>query len=232
MDFGKYEKLEEIDSYFSDIKKYKHLTKGEEKKLYEEIKNGNEQALERLITSNLKFVVNIAKSYRKSGVPFSDLISEGNVGLIKAAKRFDGTKDIRFISYAVWWIKNSIQECIDTYQQENKENCGIEDYVFDNCTTSDYETNYINEDFENELMDLQSRKASIADLMKCLKKREAKILIEYFGLDNNKEKTLDEISNELNISNERVRQIKDKALVKLRTEALMSDEFDVYKTLR
>ena len=232
MDFGKYEKLEEIDSYFSDIKKYKHLTKGEEKKLYEEIKNGNEQALERLITSNLKFVVNIAKSYRKSGVPFSDLISEGNVGLIKAAKRFDGTKDIRFISYAVWWIKNSIQECIDTYQQENKENSGIEDYVFDNCTTSDYETNYINEDFENELMDLQSRKASIADLMKCLKKREAKILIEYFGLDNNKEKTLDEISNELNISNERVRQIKDKALVKLRTEALMSDEFDVYKTLR
>lgn len=232
MDFGKYEKLEEIDSYFSDIKKYKHLTKGEEKKLYEEIKNGNEQALEILITSNLKFVVNIAKSYRKSGVPFSDLISEGNVGLIKAAKRFDGTKDIRFISYAVWWIKNSIQECIDTYQQENKENCGIEDYVFDNCTTSDYETNYINEDFENELMDLQSRKASIADLMKCLKKREAKILIEYFGLDNNKEKTLDEISNELNISNERVRQIKDKALVKLRTEALMSDEFDVYKTLR
>lgn len=232
MDFGKYEKLEEIDSYFSDIKKYKHLTKGEEKKLYEEIKNGNEQALERLITSNLKFVVNIAKSYRKSGVPFSDLISEGNVGLIKAAKRFDGTKDIRFISYAVWWIKNSIQECIDTYQQENKENSGIEDYVFDNCMTSDYETNYINEDFENELMDLQSRKASIADLMKCLKKREAKILIEYFGLDNNKEKTLDEISNELNISNERVRQIKDKALVKLRTEALMSDEFDVYKTLR
>lgn len=81
-------------------------------------------------------------------------------------------------------------------------------------------------------MDLQSRKASITDLMKCLKNREIKVLIDYFGLKDGKEKTLEEISNELHLTNERVRQIKDNALVKLRTEALMSDEFETYKELR
>ena len=232
MKLKKYEKLEEIDSYFSEIKKYKHLTNAEEKEIAEKIKQGDEKALNKLVTSNLKFVVNIAKAYRKSGVPFSDLISEGNVGLMKAAKKFDGNKNIRFISYAVWWVKNSIQKCIEEYQQKNMEINAIDDYVFTNCTNTKYdETNYINENFENELMDLQSRKASITDLMKCLKNREIKVLIDYFGLKDGKEKTLEEISNELHLTNERVRQIKDNALVKLRTEALMSDEFETYKEL-
>lgn len=232
MKLKKYEKLDEIDSYFDDIKKYKHLTKTEEKELAERIKQGDEKALNKLVTSNLKFVVNIAKSYRKSGVPFSDLISEGNVGLMKAAKKFDGNKDIRFISYAVWWVKNSIQECIEEYHQENKEINTVEDYVLTNCTDTDYNgTNYINDDFENELMNLQSRKSSINELMKCLKDREIKVLMDYFGLNDGKEKTLDEISDELHLTNERVRQIKDKALVKLRTEALMSDEFETYKEI-
>ena len=233
MKLKKYEKLVEIDSYFDDIKRYKHLTKAEERELAERIKQGDEKALNKLVTSNLKFVVNIAKVYRKSGVPFSDLISEGNVGLMKAAKKFDGTKNIRFISYAVWWVKNSIQECIEEYHQENKEINAVEDYILDNCTNTDYDgTNYINENFENELMNLQSRKTSITDLMKCLQDREIKVLIDYFGLENGKEKTLEEISDELHITNERVRQIKDKALIKLRTEALMSDEFETYKELR
>lgn len=233
MKLKKYEKLVEIDSYFDDIKRYKHLTKAEERELAERIKQGDEKALNKLVTSNLKFVVNIAKAYRKSGVPFSDLISEGNVGLMKAAKKFDGTKNIRFISYAVWWVKNSIQECIEEYHQENKEINAVEDYILDNCTNTDYNgTNYINENFENELMNLQSRKTSITDLMKCLQNREIKVLIDYFGLENGKEKTLEEISDELHITNERVRQIKDKALIKLRTEALMSDEFETYKELR
>ena len=114
------------------------------------------------------------------------------------------------------------------------ESSGVDDYIFDNCTDTEmeYYQSCINEDFENELMDLQSRKASINELMKCLKGREAKIVIEYFGLRNGKEKTLDELSNEMNLTNERIRQIKDKALVKLRTEALMSNEFETYKNLR
>lgn len=228
----KNEKLPEIDSYFKEINKYKPLTREEEKELAREIKKGNKKALDKFVTSNLKFVVKIAKGYRNSGVPFSDLISEGNIGLIRAAEKFDETKNVRFVAYAIWWIKNSIQECIEEYKQDNMETNDVEEYVFNNCTSSDYDTSYINEDFENELMDLQSRSASITDLMKCLQEREIKVLVEYFGLDTGKERTLEEISNELHITNERVRQIKDRALVKLRTEALMSDEFDIYKTLR
>ncbi len=234
MNLKKYEKLEEIDSYFDDIKDYRPLTKEEECELSEEIKKGNKKALDKMVTSNLRFVINIAKAYRKSGVPFSDLISEGNLGLIKAAEKFDSNKGVRFISYAVWWIKNSIQECIEEYKKGMNESSGVDDYIFDNCTDTEmeYYQSCINEDFENELMDLQSRKASINELMKCLKGREAKIVIEYFGLRNGKEKTLDELSNEMNLTNERIRQIKDKALVKLRTEALMSNEFETYKNLR
>lgn len=234
MNLKKYERLEEIDSYFEDIKDYKPLSKEEECELSEEIKRGNKNALDRMVTSNLRFVINIAKAYRKSGVPFSDLISEGNLGLIRAAEKFDSSKGVRFISYAVWWIKNSIQECIEEYNRGVNETNGVDNYIFNNCTDTNMEfcQNYINEDFENELMDLQSRKASINELMKCLKGREVKILIEYFGLKNGKEKTLDELSSEMNLTNERIRQIKDKALVKLRTEALMSNEFETYKNLR
>lgn len=232
MKLDNFKKVNEIEDYFREIKKYNHLTKEEENLLSEEIKKGNKNALEKLVTCNLKFVVNIAKSYRNSGVPFSDLISEGNIGLIRAAQKFDGSKDVRFISYAVWWVKNSIQDCIEEYQNNYTENSGIEDYVFNNCTNSDYTHNYINDDFEDELVNIQSRKDSINELMSCLQQREIKILMEYFGINDGKEKTLDEISNELNITNERVRQIKDNALIKLRTYALTSKEFDTYKNLR
>lgn len=232
MNIEKYEKLSELDKYFRDIKDYIPLTCDEEKRLSEEIKNGSETALEKLVTSNLKFVVSIAKAYRKYGVPFSDLISEGNVGLIRAAKKFDGTKNIRFISYAVWWIKNSLQECVEQYNKNHKEYNCLDEGMINSNASREYRERTINNEFENEMADLQSRKATISELMKCLKKREIKILIEYYGLGDSKEKTLDEISEEMNISNERVRQIKDKALIKLRTEALMSNEFNMYKSLR
>lgn len=221
----------EISCYFEDIKNYKPLSTDEERKLALEIKKGNKKALDKLVTSNLKFVVNIAKKYKDSGVPFSDLISEGNIGLIRAAQKFDETKNVRFISYAVWWVKNSIQECIEAYNVKNETN-SIQDYVINNCTTDNYETNQINEEFENELMNLQSRRESLNDLMKCLQKREINVLIDYFGLNDGKEKTLDEISKKLNLTNERVRQIKDKALIKLRSGALLSSEFSTYKELR
>lgn len=225
------DKFNEVNSYFEDIKGYKPLSSKEEKKLALEIKKGDQKALNRLVTSNLKFVVNIAKKYKDSGVPFSDLISEGNLGLIRAAQKFDETKNVKFISYAVWWVKNSIQECIEQYNTKS-ESSGVGDYIFTNCTSDNYEVNHINEEFENELTDLQSRKESLNDLMKCLQKREINVLIDYFGLEDGKEKTLDEISKKMNLTNERVRQIKDKALIKLRTEALLSNEFSTYKELR
>jgi len=224
----KYEKLYEIDSYFNEIKNFKSLTFEEESELAYKIKNGDEKALEKLVTSNLKFVVNIVKQYRHSGVPFSDLISEGNIGLIKAAKKFDPSKGVKLISYAVWWIKNSVQECINDYISNHSQNIGFDDYILDKDKKYDFPLDC---GIDVEISTLQGRNESIKELMQCLRKREAQIVIEYFGLSNEKEKTLDEISSELNITNERVRQIKDKALIKLRTEALLSKEFETYKTL-
>ena len=228
-----FEKLDEIDAYFEDIKKYRPLSSREEKELAVKIRKGDKSALDKLVNANLKFVVNYAKQYRKSGVPFSDLISEGNIGLIKAAEKFDETKGVKFISYAVWWIRNSIQECINRYLG-NVEEVNAEAHVFDNCKKAeyDYSSEIVNEEFEEELTNLQSREATISELMKTLKKREIRILSLYFGLYDGKEMTLDEIGQEMDLTKERVRQIKDKALVKLKVNALSSDEFDTFKELR
>jgi RNA polymerase primary sigma factor len=229
----KFEKLDEIDAYFEDIKQYRPLSSREEKELAKKIKKGDKAALDKLVKANLKFVINYAKQYRKSGVPFTDLISEGNIGLIKAAERFDETKGVKFISYAVWWIRNSIQECIERYLG-NDEEVNAETYMFDKCNTSEYEysSKLVNNEFEEELNNIQSREATIAELMKTLKEREIKILSLYFGLYNGKEMTLDEIGQEMDLTKERVRQIKDKALVKLKVNALSSDEFYTFKELR
>lgn len=229
-----FEKLDEIDTYFNDIEKYHPLSGREEKQLAKKIRNGDKEALDKLVKANLKFVVSYAKQYRKSGVPFSDLLSEGNLGLIKAAQRFDETKGVKFISYAVWWIRMSIQECINRYLGNDEEiNCD-NSYTFDNCNNSDYETSsqIINNEFEEEFSDLQSREVTVSELMKTLKDREIKILSLYFGLYDGKEMTLDEIGQEMSLTKERVRQIKDKALVKLKVNALSSDEFYTFKELR
>ena len=228
-----FEKFDEIDTYFEEIKKYRPLSAREEKELAKKIKKGDKEALDKLVKANLKFVVNYAKQYRKSGVPFTDLISEGNIGLIKAAQKFDETKGVKFISYAVWWIRNSIQECIERYLG-NLEEVNCDSYTFDNCKSSDYEwsSQIVNNEFEEELSDLQSREVTVSELMKTLKKREAKILALYFGLFDGKEMTLDEIGQEMDLTKERVRQNKDKALVKLKVNALSSDEFYTFKELR
>lgn len=230
----KFEKLDEIDSYFEDIRKYRPLTSREEKELAKKIRNGDKDALNKLVNANLKFVVNFAKQYRKSGVPFSDLISEGNIGLIKAAEKFDETKGVKFISYAVWWVRNAIIECIEKFNG-NTEEVNADLYTFDNhnnISEYEYSSQMVNNEFEEELANLQSRKDTISELMKSLKEREIKILSLYFGLYDGKEMTLDEIGAEMNLTMERVRQIKDKAMVKLKVNALASDEFYTFKELR
>ena len=192
-----------------------------------------ESALNKLVRGNLKFVVSIAKKYRDSGVSFSDLIEDGNMGLVKAAQRFDETKGVKFISYAVWWVRRCIQECIEQHQVEEAVNA--DDYTLDHTTEQDFGNaiSYDDEsEFEENFMMSQGRKASVEDMLSCLRQRERKILEMYFGLDDGKEKTLDEIGQETKLTKERVRQIKDKALIKLKTHALMSDEFDTFSELR
>ncbi|SRR6056297_263781 len=103
---------EAINRYFQDISKFPMITAEEEVELSTRIRKGDEIALEKLVASNLRFVISVAKQYQNKGLAFSDLINEGNVGLVKAAKRFDEKKGFKFISYAVWWIRQSITQAI------------------------------------------------------------------------------------------------------------------------
>ena len=230
----KYEHIEELDKYFEDVKRYrKRLTREEEINLAKQIKEGNEEAFNKLIKHNLRFVVSVAKKYRyKTDVSFADLISEGNIGLIKAARKFDPTRNIKFSSYAVWWIKSSINECIESYKGNIEYNF-VDDYQIVNLVDKDSPYDDVNEEFEKKMNNIQSRKSAIEDLVKCLEEREKKIIMLFFGLgDSEREMNLDEISKEMCLTKERVRQIKDNALVKLKCEALCSDEYETYKELR
>lgn len=228
-----YEHVQELSTYFNDIQNIRRLTKREEQILSEKIQKGDEQALNKLVYHNLRFVVNIAKNYRNSNVPFADIISEGNIGLIRAAHKFDSTKGTKFISYAVWWIKNSINECIEKYNRDN-ETLSYDDYTINKCTDLDHKFEQINEDFEEKINNIQSRKDAIESLMKCLHEREIKILTLFFGLNGGKEMTLEEVGKEMCLTNERVRQIKDSALSKLKCEVLTysDDEIDTFRLLR
>ena len=228
-----YEHIQELSTYFNDIQNIRRLTRREEQILSEKIQKGDEQALNKLVYHNLRFVVNIAKNYRNSNVPFADIISEGNLGLIRAAHKFDSTKGVKFISYAVWWIKNSINECIEKYNRDN-ETLSYDDYTINKCTDLDNKFEQINEDFEEKINNIQSRKDAIENLMKCLHEREIKILTLFFGLNGGKEMTLEEVGKEMCLTNERVRQIKDGALSKLKCEVLTytDDEIDTFRLLR
>lgn len=228
-----YEHIQELSTYFNDIQNIRRLTRREEQILSEKIQKGDEQALNKLVYHNLRFVVNIAKNYRNSNVPFADIISEGNLGLIRAAHKFDSTKGVKFISYAVWWIKNSINECIEKYNRDN-ETLSYDGYTINKCTDLDNKFEQINEDFEEKINNIQSRKDAIESLMKCLHEREIKILTLFFGLNGGKEMTLEEVGKEMCLTNERVRQIKDGALSKLKCEVLTytDDEIDTFRLLR
>lgn len=228
-----YEHIQELSTYFNDIQNIRRLTRREEQILSEKIQKGDEQALNKLVYHNLRFVVNIAKNYRNSNIPFADIISEGNLGLIRAAHKFDSTKGVKFISYAVWWIKNSINECIEKYNRDN-ETLSYDDYTINKCTDLDHKFEQINEDFEEKINNIQSRKDAIESLMKCLHEREIKILTLFFGLNGGREMTLEEVGKEMCLTNERVRQIKDSALSKLKCEVLTytDDEIDTFRLLR
>ena len=226
--------VKEIAKYFNEIKSTSPYSMEEELELAKKIQEGDIESRDKLIKANLRFVVSIAKAYRKSGVSFQDLISAGNIGLIKAAEKFDYKRGVKFISYAVWWIKQTIKECILTYTNQNISEYSIEDININDeyDKTEDLCFDAINHEFEETRTNKQSRMGAVEDLFTVLKWREAKILTLYFGLYGNKEMTLDEIGKEMSLTMERVRQIKDNAMIKVKCAALMSSEFDSYKELK
>ncbi len=254
-----------LDLYLKDIKKLEPLSPHEEVDLAQKAKTGDTVAFQKLVTHNLRFVVAMAKKFQGQGVPFEDLINEGNLGLIRAVNTFDETRGFKFISYAVWWItqriRNAIQKTGRTVrlpshitesmgrlyrqslelEQEFEREPTTEELAEISDTTikwiEDLVQAYsgpvsledsnkedrplieylISNDPRPELQLMQdSLKKEIAELVKTLKEREAKVVQEYFGLGEDDPKTLEQIGELLDLSSERVRQIKERALQRLR----------------
>ncbi|TNE71620.1 RNA polymerase sigma factor RpoD/SigA [bacterium] len=257
-----------IDLYLKEISKLPLITAEEEVILARKIQAGDKAALDKLITSNLRFVVSVAKQYQNQGLSLIDLINEGNVGLIKAAHRFDETRGFKFISYAVWWIKQSIRQALDEkaktvrlplnkaadimklskarfklnqiYKREPSvgeladETGFTETYIADlmryassdvsfdspfatgeDSTLLDVMANQDTPDPDNELMK-DSLKMEIERAFSKLTQREAEVVRLYFGIGREHSLTLEEIGERFDLTRERVRQIKEKALRKLR----------------
>jgi RNA polymerase primary sigma factor len=257
-----------LDQYLQEISVYPLIDREEEARLARLIRKGDEEALNKLVRSNLRFVVSVAKKYQNQGVPLSDLINEGNLGLIRAAHKFDETKGIKFISYAVWWIRQAILQALaeqsrivrvplnragalhrigrrsssllqelgreptveeiadglDITKEEVERTLAIsQSHLSLDAPITPGEDNrlldYLPDQFspgpESEVYE-NALTETIDEALASLKDREAKILRLYFGLDDQDPMTLEEIGTIMGITRERVRQIKEKALVRLR----------------
>ena len=247
---------EEINLYLKDIRKIKVMTPDRERELSKMITSGTltpreiEEVNQELLEGNLRFVITVAKQYQNQGLDFPDLIAEGNLGLMKAIQNFDWTKNLRFISYAVWWVKQSILQSLNDnartirlpvnvvqdLQRAKKEiesNGGKLDDRFQNLPSMiDLDMN-INEDGDtlvdvivNKNADMPDESFNSGDMLKIkllnllhiLDEREKVIIEDYFGLSGTP-RTLEDIGGDFELTKERVRQIKEKALRKLRNES-------------
>lgn len=256
-----------LDKYLHEIGKVDLITAEEEVILAQKIREGDQAALERLTKTNLRFVVSVAKQYQNQGLTLGDLINEGNLGLIKAAKRFDETKGFKFISYAVWWIRQSILQAIaeqsrivrlplnqvgslskiskafSKLEQEYEREPSPEELADILETTVDKVSDTLSnsgrhvsmdapfvQGEENTLLDVlenadpdtdsslidESLSEEIKRSLATLTEREREIIVLFFGLGANHQLSLEEIGEKFNLTRERVRQIKDKALQRLR----------------
>lgn len=223
-------------TYYAELTKYKPLTKAKEKRLLRLIKRGDLKAKNDLLEANLKFVFDIAKRYTGRGLSISDLISEGNMGLLRAIDKFDESKDVKFISYAVWWIRQAMSEAIKKKRMltmveidPNTSN----DVVFERSVSDEEDevlgkndTSFSNGEEEEKKELGATQKEVVGKLLGSLNKREREIIESYYGLGNNDELTLHEIGQKFGLSSERVRQINKRSLKKLRSAMLMYDDIE------
>ena len=218
-----------ISSYFEEIKNMKPLSKREENKLWKRFHEKNDMtARETLINANLKFVPTVAKQFKGCGLPFADIVEEGNIGLIRAIDRFDPKKDNKVISYAVWWIRKTIIEAIEKKGMLDAEN--IDDLVPVEGEVEKESNELIakviipnKQDFTVNKEQPVDAKQILEELFEGIPERERFIVSDYFGLDGVKPKTLEEIGEDLNLTKERVRQLNEKALKKMRSNALLKN---------
>src|SRR5665647_2132196 len=208
-----------LDQYLRDISIYPLITREEEVTLAQKIRKNDQEALDKLVRSNLRFVVSVAKKYQNQGVSLSDLINEGNLGLIRAAHKFDETKGIKFISYAVWWIRQSILQALAEQSRIVRvplNRAGALHRLGKRASTLLQDRPDTTNRTPDELTFEKALTEAIEESLSGLKERESKILRLYFGLDGEDPMTLEDIGTLLGITRERVRQIKEKALLKLR----------------
>ncbi len=257
-----------LDKYLQEIGKVDLITADIEVELAQRIKAGDERALDRLVKANLRFVVSVAKQYQNQGLTLPDLINEGNLGLIKAAKRFDETRGFKFISYAVWWIRQSILQALAEQsrivrlplnkigsinkinkmfarlEQENERPPSAEEIAKElDMTISDVKESIKNsgrhvsmdapliQGEDSNLYDVlrsgespipdknlmhESLKVEILRALDTLTPREADVVLLYFGLGEQHPMTLEEIGETFDLTRERVRQIKEKAIRRLK----------------
>jgi RNA polymerase primary sigma factor len=253
--------------YLQTIARYPLLEKGEEARLARKARKGDKVALDRLVNSNLRFVVSVAKGFQGRGLSLMDLIAEGNVGLITAAKRFDDRRDFRFVTYAVWWIRQAIQTALQDHtrtvrlpanrvrqiphlvqterrlEQEKMgpvdmdslaeametspdkvvrlkgavtPNLGLDTPIGDNESTLADTLADENAELPADALGRRQLNRDLEEAMLCLDSREKLILEQYFGLNRQAEASLETIGQSLNLSRERVRQIRNRAFAKLR----------------
>ena len=257
-----------LDKYLQELGRVDLITAEEEVELAQKIKAGDEKALDKMTKANLRFVVSVAKQYQNQGLTLPDLINEGNLGLIKAAKRFDETRGFKFISYAVWWIRQSILQAlaehsrivrlplnrVGTISKINKAAERLEQ-EFERSPRADELARQLDmkpkevndaqrisrrhhsldtpfsDDDKNCLMDviednkteapdkellMDSLQEEVSAALDTLKEREREVIRMYFGIDREYALTLNEIGEEFGLTRERVRQIKEKAIRRLR----------------
>ena len=260
-----------LDKYLQDIGKEELITAEEEVQLAKRIKQGDQVALEKLTKANLRFVVSVAKQYQNQGLSLPDLINEGNLGLIKAAKRFDETRGFKFISYAVWWIRQSIlqalaeqsrivrlplnqvgslnkiakqkskleqkyeraplsdeiatsmdlpEDKVNTAMKISSRHVSMDAPLVDGEDTSmiDVFVNYDSPDADDDLMK-ESLVKEIRRSLATLPEKEREVVTYYYGIGRNHGMTLEEIGAEFELTRERVRQIKEKAIRRLKQKS-------------
>lgn len=218
--------MEDLSNYCNSIKNSEKLSREEEREIAKRIQNGDDEALNILVEANLKYVITIAKRFAWSGIPLYDLISEGNLGLIKAARKFDPDRGTKFITCAKPWITQAIDEYVKS-QNTDKEFSSIDDYVLEKRFCDEM----INNDFENEIVECNGQKDAVNELLSCLTKRECRVLQAYFGLNGMKEMSLREIGHDMGLTQERVRQIKDAGIEKMQFKAMENKSYGEYKKL-
>ena len=217
-----FEHIDNIDKYLSSIEKYRPLNAKDEQEIGRKIIEGDKTEIDRLVSANLKFVVTIAKQYRGKGVPFDELISEGNMGLITAAMKFDPSKGCKFITYAVYWIKSYINKRIANVTCEN---AAMTD-IYESIRNSSHEC-----DNEELILRNVSANTAVEEITQCLKEREYQMVAMYFGLNGEQESSYKEIGQRFGVTSECARQTVNSSLAKMKQNAVCSEHFKEFANI-